>query len=121
MDVAGAAAAVAGFLVVGSKFLAAVEVRARGFEDVKARRGCATALRALLAWWLPDRSILWKEKEKEEERISPRVERGKETQLVAARVVEEGHSVSSSQRSAENGQWLPCRRCVYGAVGRSCE
>lgn len=57
MRVAGAAA-VAGFFEVVSKALAVVEVMARGFEDVKARLGCATALRALLAWWRPERSIL---------------------------------------------------------------
>lgn len=55
------AAAVAGFFEVRSKFLVVVEVMAREFEVVKARRGCATALRALLAWWLPDRSILCEE------------------------------------------------------------
>lgn len=55
------AADVAGFLEVESKFLAVVEVMARALEVVKARRGCATALRALLAWWLPDRSILCEE------------------------------------------------------------
>lgn len=48
---------VAGFLEVVSKFRVVVEVTARGFEVVKARRGCATAWRALRAWWLPERSI----------------------------------------------------------------
>lgn len=38
-----------------------LEAAARAFDVVKDRFDCdcARALKALLAWWLPDRSILW--------------------------------------------------------------